>query len=161
MSYPKASCSPPWERAPVVRCVRSWRTLHTRAGSSASPRALPRRHAARRRTPASAVAEAPWSVAEWAVALRFDNPRATVLVLLLSDTPLRVLGFQTPYTLIQNTPNALKTFKNTNKSSLISVLPLAPPTGGRLQRAPPRAHGAAERAPSACNPREERAIMCY
>ena len=25
------------------------------------------------------VAEAPWSVAEWAVALRFDNPRATVL----------------------------------------------------------------------------------
>ena len=29
------------------------------------------------------VAEAPWSVAEWAVALRFDNPRATVLVRLL------------------------------------------------------------------------------
>ena len=28
------------------------------------------------------VAEAPWSVAAWAVALRFDNPRATVLVLL-------------------------------------------------------------------------------
>ena len=26
------------------------------------------------------VAEAPWSEAEWAVALRFDNPRATVLV---------------------------------------------------------------------------------
>ena len=25
----------------------------------------------------------PWSVAEWAVALRFDNPRATVPVLLL------------------------------------------------------------------------------
>ena len=25
----------------------------------------------------------PWSVAEWAVALRFDNPRATVQVLLL------------------------------------------------------------------------------
>ena len=24
------------------------------------------------------VAEAPWSVAEWAVAPRFDNPRATV-----------------------------------------------------------------------------------
>ena len=31
----------------------------------------------------SLVAEAPWSVAEWAVALRFDNPRATVLVLVL------------------------------------------------------------------------------
>ena len=31
----------------------------------------------------SDVAEAPWSVAEWAVALRFDHPRATVLVLLL------------------------------------------------------------------------------
>ena len=30
---------------------------------------------------ATEVAEAPWSVAEWAVALRFDNPRATVLVL--------------------------------------------------------------------------------
>ena len=45
---------------------------------------------------ANPVAEAPWSVAEWAVALRFDIPRATVLVLLLSDTPLRVLGFQTP-----------------------------------------------------------------
>ena len=29
------------------------------------------------------VAEAPWSVAEWAVALRFDNPRATVPVLVL------------------------------------------------------------------------------
>ena len=29
------------------------------------------------------VAEAPWSGAEWAVALRFDHPRATVLVLLL------------------------------------------------------------------------------
>ena len=27
---------------------------------------------------ASQVAEAPWSVAEWAVALRFDHPRATV-----------------------------------------------------------------------------------
>ena len=27
------------------------------------------------------VAEAPWSVAEWAVALRFDIPQATVLVL--------------------------------------------------------------------------------
>ena len=30
-----------------------------------------------------AVAEAPWSVAEWAVALRFDNPRTTALVLVL------------------------------------------------------------------------------
>ena len=29
------------------------------------------------------VAEAPWSEAEWAVALRFDNPRATVLLRLL------------------------------------------------------------------------------
>ena len=29
------------------------------------------------------VAEAAWSGAEWAVAPRFDNPRATVLVLLL------------------------------------------------------------------------------
>ena len=29
------------------------------------------------------VAEAPWSVAEWAVAPRFDHPRATVLVLVL------------------------------------------------------------------------------
>ena len=32
----------------------------------------------------AAVAEARWSVAEWAVALRFDNPRATV--------PVPVLG---------------------------------------------------------------------
>ena len=32
---------------------------------------------------AKAVAEAPWSVAEWAVAPRFDHPRATVLVLVL------------------------------------------------------------------------------
>ena len=32
---------------------------------------------------AGLVAEAPWSVAEWAVALRFDNPRATALVRLL------------------------------------------------------------------------------
>ena len=29
------------------------------------------------------VAEAPWSVADWAVALRFDHPRATVPVLVL------------------------------------------------------------------------------
>ena len=29
------------------------------------------------------VAEAPWSAAEWAVALRFENPRATVIVLFL------------------------------------------------------------------------------
>ena len=29
------------------------------------------------------VSEAPWSGAEWAVALRFDNPRATALVRLL------------------------------------------------------------------------------
>ena len=32
---------------------------------------------------AEKVAEAPWSVAEWAVALRFDNPRAVIPVLLL------------------------------------------------------------------------------
>ena len=33
---------------------------------------------------AAAVAEnQPWSVAEWAVALRFDHPRAAVLVLFL------------------------------------------------------------------------------
>ena len=48
------------------------------------------------RSSAWPVAEAPLSVAEWAVALRFDIPRATVLVRLLGDTPLRVLGFQTP-----------------------------------------------------------------
>ena len=46
--------------------------------------------------PANEVAEAPWSVAEWSVALRFENPRATVLVLLLSDTLLGVLGFRAP-----------------------------------------------------------------
>ena len=50
------------------------------------------------RPPPGSVAEAPWSEAEWAVALRFDNPRATVLVLLLGDNPLQVLGFQTPET---------------------------------------------------------------
>ena len=42
--------------------------------------ALPARHAL---IGGHDVAEAPWSVAEWAVALRFDNPRATVLVLVL------------------------------------------------------------------------------
>ena len=36
----------------------------------------------------SLVAEAPRSVAEWAVVLRFDNPLATALVLLLGDNPL-------------------------------------------------------------------------
>ena len=36
------------------------------------------------------VAEAPWSVAEWAVALRFDHPRATVLVLSLGTAATRV-----------------------------------------------------------------------
>ena len=53
------------------RSIESEITLHT------APRAQPRRSVE------SDVAEAPWSVAEWAVALRFDNPRATVLVLLL------------------------------------------------------------------------------
>ena len=32
---------------------------------------------------AEKVAEAPWSVAEWAVGPRFDKPRATLLVLML------------------------------------------------------------------------------
>ena len=32
---------------------------------------------------AHTVAEAPWSEAEWAVGLRFDHPRGTVLVLVL------------------------------------------------------------------------------
>ena len=44
---------------------------------------------------ATEVAEAPWSVAEWAVAPRFDNPRATVLVLLVGDTPL-ITSFWVP-----------------------------------------------------------------
>ena len=45
----------------------------------------------------SKVAEAPWGpVAEWAVALRFDHPRATVLVLLLSDTPHEFWGPKRP-----------------------------------------------------------------
>ena len=49
---------------------------------------LSRRERARERAELGGmeVPEAPWSVAEWAVALRFDNPRATVLVRLLSDT---------------------------------------------------------------------------
>ena len=42
------------------------------------------------------VAEAPWSVAEWAVALRFDIPRATILVLSLSDTPHEFWGPKRP-----------------------------------------------------------------
>ena len=42
------------------------------------------------------VAEASWSGAKWAVAVGFYYPRATVLVLLSGDTPLRGLGFQTP-----------------------------------------------------------------
>ena len=50
-------------------------------------RALPLRRA-------RAVAEAPWSGAEWAVALRLDYLRATVVVLLLSDTPQRLLDFR-------------------------------------------------------------------
>ena len=42
------------------------------------------------------VAEEPWSLAEWAVALRFDNPRASVLVRLLSDTRYEFLGSKNP-----------------------------------------------------------------
>ena len=38
---------------------------------------------ARNRHVAQKVAEAPWSGAEWAVALRFDHSRATVTVLVL------------------------------------------------------------------------------
>ena len=37
-------------------------------------------HHLRKVYPTGQVAEAPWSGAEWAVALRFDHPRATVLV---------------------------------------------------------------------------------
>ena len=47
-----------------------------------APPPEPRGHAG---TPGPAVAEAPWSVAEWAVALRFDNPRATVQLVLLLE----------------------------------------------------------------------------
>ena len=46
--------------------------------------ALPLHHAAEGAWASRAVvAEAPWSVAEWAVAPRFDIPQATVLVLVL------------------------------------------------------------------------------
>ena len=76
---------------------------------------------------AAPVAEAPWSVAEWAVALRFDNPRATVLVLFFG---LTVLGFQTPETPLDTAqPVYSKSIRSTSKRSLISVLPLSPPTG--------------------------------
>ena len=75
--------------------------------------------------PLPLVAEAPWSVAEWAVALRFDIPRATVLVRLLGDTTLRVsntvFGFQTLYSVNAikdhpNIPHALKTIKTAVKA---------------------------------------------
>ena len=56
------------------------------------------------------VAEAPWSGAEWTVALRFDNLRATVLVGLLSDTPST--GFWVP-----NAPKTLKDHRNALKAS--------------------------------------------
>ena len=50
------------------------------------------------------VAEAPWGPgAEWAVARRVAHPRAIARVLLLGDTPLRVLGFQTRKTSLQTT----------------------------------------------------------
>ena len=65
-----------------------------------------------------AVAEAPWSGAEWAVgsvALRFDNPRATVFVGLLSDTPPSTFGV----------PNALNTLKDTPRASRTQVLAAA------------------------------------
>ena len=61
------------------------------------------REAGRRGVPRSEVAEAPWSGAEWAVALSFDNPGASVLVMFLGGTPLRVLGFQTPKRPLQTT----------------------------------------------------------
>ena len=57
------------------------------------------------------VAEAPWSGAEWAVALRFDNPRAIVVVLVLVETPLRVLGFPKVLNLFKDTPNGRKPSK--------------------------------------------------
>ena len=50
-------------------------------GVATSRRARPK--LARKLGAIAHVAEAPWSEAEWAVALRFDNPRATVLVLVL------------------------------------------------------------------------------
>ena len=52
------------------------------AGLSEEQQRLRDEDAAHRKALAD-VAEAPWSVAEWAVAPRFDNPRATVLVLVL------------------------------------------------------------------------------
>ena len=56
-------------------------------------------------------------------------------MLVLGDTPLRVLGFQTPETRLK-IPKHLtfaKNLKNTGKSYLISVLPLSPPTGGDVR----------------------------
>ena len=56
----------------IVECFRGFLLLLLKPLSLLTASAMP-----------SLVAEAPWSVAEWAVALRFDHPRATVLVLLL------------------------------------------------------------------------------
>ena len=57
---------------------------------------------------------------------RGDATGATALALLLGDTPLRVLGFQTPKTPSQTTPPKRPINR---KSSLTAVLPLSPPTG--------------------------------
>ena len=51
----------------------------------------------------------PWSVAEWAVALRFDNPRATVLVLLLGDTPSKSFTVPNAMTTLKNLKTPIKT----------------------------------------------------
>ena len=58
------------------------------------------------------VAEAPWNVAEWAVALSFDNPGATVPVRLLGDTPSTSVWVRNALTTIEDHPIAFRTCKN-------------------------------------------------
>ena len=60
----------------------------------------------------SMVAEAPWSGGEWAVALRFDNPRATVLMRLLSGTLFTTFWVLNALNTLEDHQTAFKTFKD-------------------------------------------------
>ena len=73
------------QRIPRKSVVSSSSEFYGDQTANGSSAAEARRDGAAHRLPPGPeeVAEAPWSEAEWAVALRFDNPRAPVLVLVL------------------------------------------------------------------------------
>ena len=60
--------------------LRTWQLLYVKAVASMFEEGLPGRGVQLAHLQEEVAESQPWSVAEWAVALRFDKPRATALL---------------------------------------------------------------------------------